>query len=132
MGVDQPHATDQQTRTPAFWENFSRKIILPRISVRSPSEQAATRTVRNHLRQCESSRELVILKLVRCNAINETGKKKKKIFTALECELLPFLRLSGRVERVPRGPGVKRKFFGFLFWFYIFLKKKKKKKKKKK
>merc|ERR1711909_255940 len=39
--VDQPHATDQ----------------------------AATRTVRNHLRQCESSRELVILKLVRCNAI---------------------------------------------------------------
>merc|ERR1711974_372198 len=35
-------------------------------------------TVRNHLRQCESSRELVILKLVRCNAINETGKKKKK------------------------------------------------------
>ena len=65
----------------------------------------------------------MILKLVRCNAINETGKrKKKKIFTALECELLPFLRLSGRVERVPRGPGVERKFFGFLLWFYIFLK----------
>ena len=40
--------------------------------------------------------------------------------SALECELLPFLRLSGRVERVPRGPGVKRKFFGFLFWFYFF------------
>jgi len=63
----------------------------------------------------------VILKLVRCNAINETGKrKKKKIFTALECELLPFLRLSGRVERVPRGPGVKRKFWFSFLVLYIF------------
>jgi len=62
----------------------------------------------------------VILKLVRCNAINETGKGKKKIFTALECELLPFLRLSGRVERVPRGPGVKRKFWFSFLVLYIF------------
>merc|ERR1712137_368354 len=65
-------------QNPRVLGNFSRKIILPRIRVRSPSEQAATRTVRNHLRQCESSRELVILKLVRCNAINETGKGKKR------------------------------------------------------
>jgi len=47
-------------------------------------------------------------------------KEKKKIFTALECELLPFLRLSGRVERVPRGPGVKRKFWFSFLVLYIF------------
>merc|ERR1711911_277357 len=118
--VDQPHATDQQPRTPAFWEIFPEKSFYPGFesahrASKLPHEPS------NHLRQCESSRELVILKLVRCNAINETGKrKKKKIFTALECELLPFLRLSGRVERVPRGPGVKRKFWFSFLVLYIF------------
>merc|ERR1711911_579924 len=82
---------------------------------------SSTRTVRNHLRQCESSRELVILKLVRCNAINETGKrKKKKDFHRSRVRAAPFppsLRAGGACASRPGGEE-KILVFPFLVLFF--------------